>query len=1040
MRRRFVIDFETHLIRPGVKLPRPVCAGVLWQGEAPVLLLAADALDEVERALLDPDVEIVNHNLGFDLGVTVAERPHLLPLVLDAYDEGRARCTMIRQVLIDISRGEAATDDARGKKAFRRENAKHWDFTQGPLGVQRTAYGLDDLVRWYYNEHLEKAASPRESYGDLDGLPLSMYTEYEREYPKRDTTWASAVFDGQSLRMLDLKREVGEVWEAPDGEIPNELEQCIAAFDLQLMQARGLRTDPDNVFALAAHFEETKRRRFEELGPSTGLRPDGRPRAGFIREDGSKDTKIISLAMEEAYEAIGEPVPQTPTGRVSLAGDALVALKSSRPDFKMSTASDLVLLGEGQSEITTVNTWLPWLQTGITIPICPSYWPLVASGRLSAREPNVTNPPRKGDIRPCVRARPGFALMSADFDTAEMRSHAQNCLELLGWSDLAEAFRRGEDPHLSFAADQLGLDYAEAKRRYDDGDMEVDAARQWAKVPDFGFPGGLGVDGFVEYAAGYGYIIDPKEARRTKSAFEKKWRENPPYFELVGRTIADDGIIQQLFSKRVRGGVGFTDGCNCVDFETEALTKRGWVGGRDLRITDEVLTKNATTGALEWQCPMDVKVFEANGTPRDIVEFSSKSFSAVTTRDHRWLVTDKRSGKNVCRQSHEISIHGDHRIHRTGKYEAGVVGTYTDDFVELVGWVLTDGSYERRGGSTRIRIYQSKVSTVREIDTLFSRWPRLGRRGKNRGLTTWGFTGETARRIRELFPDRTLTEAFLLTLTSPQLRLLLDTMMKGDGHRNERTDHLFTGREAQARAFQMLCVLCGLSSRMHYRDMSKYEPKSKKLSNVPKMTGVWIVSILRRDKVQVTAKQKRVYKADIGVWCPMLPNTYFVARRRGFTFITGNTLFQGRTSDAFKRAIRFSTREAWTGRWYYPPQNEDEERRKRNGEPSPLFGARLLIPMHDEIVGEAPDPQNDVTRAGRCAERLAYVMRSAGQEVTPDVPSLCGAVLTRNWFKGSKAVRVDGVLRPSKPLKVMVDGKEKTKWVLDENQPMRAAA
>ena len=67
------------------------------------LLLREAALDALEAALSNPLVTIVNHNLAFDLAVAAAERPRLLRPIMDAYDAFRCRCTMIRQILIDIS-------------------------------------------------------------------------------------------------------------------------------------------------------------------------------------------------------------------------------------------------------------------------------------------------------------------------------------------------------------------------------------------------------------------------------------------------------------------------------------------------------------------------------------------------------------------------------------------------------------------------------------------------------------------------------------------------------------------------------------------------------------------------------------------------------------------------------------------------------------------------------------------------------------------------------------------------------------------------
>jgi hypothetical protein len=89
---------------------------------------------------------------------------------------------------------------------------------------------------------------------------------------------------------------------------------------------------------------------------------------------------------------------------------------------------------------------------------------------------------------------------------------------------------------------------------------------------------------------------------------------------------------------------------------------------------------------------------------------------------------------------------------------------------------------------------------------------------------------------------------------------------------------------------------------------------------------------------------------------------------------------------------------------------------------SPLYGARPVIHMHDEIFGEILEENG---HAG--AIRWGELMTAGMQKWIKDVPIKCTPVLTRRLFKGAKPVFLDGKLVPSKPVKA--DGK--TKWVAD---------
>ena len=81
-----------------------------------------------------------------------------------------------------------------------------------------------------------------------------------------------------------------------------------------------------------------------------------------------------------------------------------------------------------------------------------------------------------------------------------------------------------------------------------------------------------------------------------------------------------------------------------------------------------------------------------------------------------------------------------------------------------------------------------------------------------------------------------------------------------------------------------------------------YHPKSPKMRNVPKMNGVFIVDIHKRKTTQILNKHRHSVVAN-GVWCPVVDNTYFVARRAGTVYITGNTPIQGTAADVTNPAI-----------------------------------------------------------------------------------------------------------------------------------------
>lgn len=121
----------------------------------------------------------------------------------------------------------------------------------------------------------------------------------------------------------------------------------------------------------------------------------------------------------------------------------------------------------------------------------------------------------------------------------------------------------------------------------------------------------------------------------------------------------------------------------------------------------------------------------------------------------------------------------------------------------------------------------------------------------------------------------------------------------------------------------------------------------------------------------------------------------FVSKRvrGGLTFTSGaNTLFQGLAADGAKRALCAVSREC-----YLDTQ-------------SPLFGSRVIIFSHDELILEMPEE-----RAHAAGRRQAEIMVTKMREVVPDVKVKAEPALMRRWYKNAKAVYLNDRLVPWEP-------------------------
>lgn len=417
MRRPIVsLDYETHLIAPGLLAPPLVCGSTAGEKTPAEILDAARAL-AVTRELLEGDDIIAGANIAYDFGVAAAAEPALLPPIFKAYADGRVYDIQIAQFLDSIAKGHV-----------RKEGI--WDpTTHGYLcdasGKKTNRYSLDTCVRLNLGRtDAKKNDFWRLRYGILAPLSIALWPEPAVQYPKDDARNTVDV----AVRQID-----GAPGIEPLENLHNMREQAEAAFALHLGAMHGLRADVTRYHALSArvdalHAEYVKR--FQAHG--------------FIRADGTEDGSAVKRAVATAYGATGvcgrckgtgrhRPPKVTPcrgpkvknryagcqgaacacggSGTVTAPGNEVICrvtddgvgcdgtgldlntasvlpradkggVKTDRDTLGESGDENLMAYGENEAE-KIKSTYLPFLAGGLTTPINLRPNVLVASGRTS---------------------------------------------------------------------------------------------------------------------------------------------------------------------------------------------------------------------------------------------------------------------------------------------------------------------------------------------------------------------------------------------------------------------------------------------------------------------------------------------------------------------------------------------------------------------------------------------------------------------------------------------------------------------------------
>ena len=558
--------------------------------------------------------------------------------------------------------------------------------------------------------------------------------------------------------------------------------------------------------------------------------------------------------------------------------------------------------------------------------IRPNFLLTAKTGRGRATNPNSQQIPRgdtpiKKAIKNLYCAPPGHAIVSLDYMAIEVRGWGVLANDLA----MAEIFKKAKKYRDIWRATG---DLDAKKMANLCGDIHVINASKMFNVPIEQVTKDMR-QGSKPLTFGAIYAMSDKslaiqmgcsveEAKRRKIAVFSEFVEAGKWLDTIEQTGATQLYVEHPLGRRRRLWEFLIENSswaakakrlarNCVDYKTEILTKGGWKKHNEIKVGDLVLTKNSETSNLEWK-PIN-KIFDYPDYEGEIYDIKSRSFSAVCSPNHRWLIFNKTTKKNELRETSKLSVYGDHIIHRTGNYtNTNNSSTWTDAEVALIGWVVTDAYYRKSKiwNVSSIIIGQSKEENKPIIDNIFSKlFVKFSRRDDNRKLTekthtNWCFSGDLARKIRKTLPNRQLTPEFLLSLTSNQLNILCDMIVLGDGwiDRENNTKRVCCETEYEAEMLQILFTLMGKSASSKYYKPYKDICRVKNTNIVirPKK-GIWVVREYKRDKAQIVKSQiKKDYRKE-PIWCINVENSTFVVKREGQVYITANSPVQGFASD-----------------------------------------------------------------------------------------------------------------------------------------------
>ena len=519
--------------------PLPVCWSVQREGKPAMLIEQKKAIPLIRALFKNPRTLLVFHHLGFDVPLAMKWCGVPAKHVYKKLDSGRIRDTYVREKLIatatgDIRKGGHLFDLASCLKRY--------------IGVDK--------------RHLKKGDDVwRTRYHELDGLPVSEYPKEAYDYAAGDAVDTLTVFEEQEAHISlfendeHFQTQTNFVCGMVGGMSPYVDKETV---DLFADKHTAIVERVQKPFIKAGFLRWNKRRYHQQY-------PAGDPR----REGWSEVQSKFAEAIDQDYRRQNKATPRTerskkyPIGKIKQNKDTLLGCASKA----------LRLYGRTAQDIKLVNAFVPALKKAAGHRVAPSYNFLVSTGRMSCRKPNQQQLPRAAGARECFKAGTGRIIVCIDFDSFEMFGLAQILLWEFNETKLLDTLNANQDPHLKMTATLLRTEYKEVVDMYHAKDKRVSDVRQLSKIVNFGAAGGMGADTFLqehisEDLRGVMSDLNPHAPlSQVMRDILDDWKETwgmRQYFQWVSKKTRGGRKFTYThpWSGRIRGGVGYTDGCN----------------------------------------------------------------------------------------------------------------------------------------------------------------------------------------------------------------------------------------------------------------------------------------------------------------------------------------------------------------------------------------------------------------------------------------------------------------------------------------------
>ncbi|MFX1318449.1 MAG: DNA polymerase domain-containing protein [Promethearchaeota archaeon] len=352
----------------------------------------------------------------------------------------------------------------------------------------------------------------------------------------------------------------------------------------------------------------------------------------------------------------------------------------------------------------------------------------------------------------------------------------------------------------------------------------------------------------------------------------------------------------------------------CLSEDTEILTNLGWLSLDSVRAHSnngaflKIATVNPLSSEVEFQPLGKLHEYDYQG---ELYNFACGGVDLLVTPNHRMVFNRRTNKRDRMEWSDSLELEEAQKLcerywfkipqfgNWVGRSHNVNFGRFTftpDQFLPFLGWLLTDGSFDKYS----VRIHQSKEKNFQHIRNSinllgFKFTEKEYTSGQGRKYHRFDINdSEFANALRnwldhELGGRRKGIPRTILNFEKEHLQLLFDSLLLGDGSWSRGKCHSFSSITRRfVDEFQELALRLGYGCQVKH-EIHDCEIDEKVYRNHESYRA--FLSYFRQNVF--SGQRQRIWRLPYQgkVWCVSVPNGTIIARRNGKPAVTGNSLY-----------------------------------------------------------------------------------------------------------------------------------------------------